>query len=175
MKTSQAPHLLIDIGEELPEKAYIDTGAFTSFISDEFLQQRFPQQTPSLRKFPGKVLDANGNEVKILGEIKSNVITPTSSFYTSVLIFKKNTAVRHHILLGITILKYCNINFSTNEIIFHSVENNVSTTSDDVLQLSLTNPKIYGVLHGQEICTPETNETKLALVFNVAQVSKELT
>ena len=103
-------------------------------------------------------MDANGNQVKIIGEMDSQIITPKGSIHTSVLVFRKNPAVMHHILLGMNVLKHGDIKFSSNKIIFNNMVNRESTTSDDVFKLRLIDKKIHGVLRGQEIFTHQPNE-----------------
>ena len=113
-------------------------------------------------------MDANGNQVKIIGEMDSQIITPAGSIHTSVLVFRKNPAVMHHILLGMNVLKHGDIQFSLNKIIFNNMVNRESTASDDVFKLRMMDNKIHGVLQGQEIFThqpaeiPEPSKAKIA-------------
>lgn len=123
-------------------------------MSDELVRKRFPNKKPKLQKFPGRVLDANGNEVNILGRIKALFITPTGTFHSSVLVFRKNPKVIHNVLIGMNVLKYGDIKFSTNQIVFEKPfggEERPSQSSNDILCLKLKNNQIHGVLQEKEV------------------------
>ena len=71
-------------------KAYVDTGASSTLIADTLLS---PSGKLSLEKYTGKVYDASGNAIPILGGARTNVVTSVGSLDTQVLVFKKTTAI----------------------------------------------------------------------------------
>ena len=83
------PHLIVDLnGKKL--KAYIDTGASVTLIAHTVLT---PPEMLSLRKYDGKVRDASGNKIPIIGEGIAKLITPAGCFKTPVLIYNKTVSV----------------------------------------------------------------------------------
>lgn len=96
-------------------KAYVDTGASATLIADTLLS---PSGKASLKKYTGKVYDASGHTVPILGEARINVVTSVGSLDTNILVFEKNRAINYDVLIGMDILKHTTINFDSREIKF---------------------------------------------------------
>ena len=96
-------------------KAYVDTGASATLIAHTLLS---PSGKASLEKYTGKVYDASGNAVPILGEARTNVVTSVGSLDTNILVFEKNSAINYDALIGMDILKHTTINFDSREIKF---------------------------------------------------------
>ena len=92
------------------------------------------------------MIDANGNPVQILGELDTQILTPKGSFVTSTLVFVKNPAVVHHVLLGMNVLKKTHLRFcEKNDIIFEDIGDNNTTPDEDIFQLKLVDTNIRGV------------------------------
>ena len=136
-------------------KAFIDTGAFATIISDTVFFEVYKNKRPVLTKFTGNVLDAGGHSISILGTVKTQVTTPAGSFNTSVLIFKKTKAVEHDILLGMNALQHTNIDFNTRQLRFTSSFPSVANRIND-LQLIISDTAIHG-LH-KSSASPNTNQ-----------------
>ena len=79
------PHITVEYNNQ-KVKAYVDTGATVTLISDVISANK----VKGLKPYEGHVLDASGNSIPILGQATALVETPAGSFNTSVLIFKKN-------------------------------------------------------------------------------------
>jgi len=101
-----------------------------------------------LREYRGRILDASGNTMKITGRIPTMVSTPTGNFRTQIIIFKTNNNVSHHMLLGMDILKFANINFGSGTIEFtRGVNNNlgsVNTEKTSFLHIDISDLEIKG-------------------------------
>lgn len=112
-----------------------------------------------LQKYPGKVLDANGNPIEILGQAKAQIVTPVGCFHTKVLIFKKAGA-KHDMLLGMNVLKNAVIDFKRNKLSF-SFNNNVTEvvrSNTDTVQIHIDSDNLQGdVLQSALITSPITD------------------
>ena len=121
-------------------KAYIDTGATTTLIADKICNSMSQELIP----YHGSVTDASGNQVPILGGLRTKIITAKGDFYTKVLVFKKNENIKYDVLLGMNILSYTSINFNTNCIIFDvSKKKNECTKIISPLNIKIKDLKIH--------------------------------
>ena len=100
---------------EITRKAYIDTGASVTLIANTILQSK---HYTNLKKYYGRVHDASGNTINIIGEINTDIRTPVGNFNTRVLIYVKTTSVDYDILLGMNILRNTCIDFGSRELTF---------------------------------------------------------
>ena len=71
-----------------------------------------------MRRFKGKVNDASGNTIPILGKANARIITSADSLDTQVLVYKKTAYVDYEVSLGMNVLKHTTINFDSKEIEF---------------------------------------------------------
>ena len=95
--------------------------------------------------YNGNVLDASGNKIPILGIMKINLTTPVGHLLISALVFKKGNA-GHDILLGMNMLKFCEINMRLRKLVIN--EKTLPKCLDsgvNVLNLSVSDLTIYGV------------------------------
>ena len=96
-------------------KAYIDTGASVTLIANTILPS---SNYVNLKKYTGRVQDASGNAINIIGEINADIRTPEGNFNTRVLVYVKTTNVDYDILLGMNILKHTCIDFRSSKLTF---------------------------------------------------------
>ena len=97
------PYLKVKLNKQTKLRGYTDSGATVSLISDAVLSEK---QLKSLRPYNRDVNDANGNTIDILGEVKVKFKVDSSSIYEKFLVFKKNKAIVHDLLIGMYILKF---------------------------------------------------------------------
>ena len=138
-KTLLVPYLTTSLNNvKIP--AYLDTGATISLISDTVL----PIQIQNLKKYAGKVVDANGQSIPIIGEDIARIITPDGSFNTRVLVFKKNALINHDLLLGMNALRYSVLDFPRKRATFSLNDRIKVGNSPNNLQLKIDDLTIKG-------------------------------
>jgi len=93
-------------------RAYLDTGASATLIAHTVLK---PASISKLREYKGKVCDASGNQIPILGAGIATVITPVGDFPAYVLVYEKKDTVDHDLLIGMNVLRYTTINFTRRD------------------------------------------------------------
>ena len=133
------PHLKVAINGK-PIKAYIDTGASITLIA----HTEVPQLLPMLKPYKGRVLDANGNKIPIIGEDEIYIDTPDGILRTRVLVFDKPPAVEYTLLLGMDVLKNCILNFEKGNIQFPKEKVfNHEDIAQDALRITVQDRTIY--------------------------------
>ena len=135
------PYLQVRLNNSII-RAYTDSGATISLISDVLLSEKLKSK---LLPFKGRVTDANGNSVPILGEIPVSMRIPSQEIRESLLVFKKTSSIAHHILIGMNILKHAILDFVTKNICFTKIDNSNKWKVDkvhDFVTLELASNKI---------------------------------
>ena len=160
--------------------AILDSGAFNTILSRNILDKIFKGKNVKLSPYHGRVLNASGHVIPILGLIKTKVVTPVSSFLTKVLIYEYNSfdSKEHSVLLGMDILRNSIMNFKDRKINF-SIDNGEYVNQEAQLTISISDEKILGgrLDSSEEIlnttcvdqCTPGTSKTGLLEEANGAR------
>ena len=107
-------------------EATIDTGSFVTLLSNEVFEKAYEKglktnpdlKRPFRHKFSANVLDASGNILPISGTFRTEIVTPAGKFPVSILLFEEGSAVGFELLLGMDVLRHCNINFLENKFKF---------------------------------------------------------
>ena len=103
-------------------RAYLDSGASTSLIADVTLSS---DTVAALKPHKGKVLDANGREIPILGKTDVYVQTPDGAFLSELLVFHKRSIMSNHdMLIGMNMLEISDCNYISRELRFRKMEQN---------------------------------------------------
>ncbi len=118
-------------------KAFIDSGACVTLISHEVFLKLYPKEKPPLLVYDKQLLDANGNKIPVLGMVDTQVSTPNGKYWTTVVLFVKDNAIEHDLLLGMNILVHTSINFSTQRLTFHSESINQAADKERATGMSL--------------------------------------
>ena len=98
------------------EKIYIDTGATVSLISNKLLTSA---QIQRIVPYHHHVIDANGNQINMLGQIDASVKTTSkNTIHESLLVYKQTEKQKFGILLGMNFLSQANIDFPNKKMTF---------------------------------------------------------
>ena len=127
------PHVQADVNGS-PVTAFLDTGASISLIAEAIV----PPTVSKWKHYSGRVNDANGNQIPILGETRVKIVTNEGTFTTDILMFRKSEKVQHEVLIGMNILRYATLDFQQRKLEF-SFPSSVQTTETTEL-LTLTIP-----------------------------------
>ena len=118
-------------------------------MTDIIFYKLFPSRRPQLNKFEGRVIDASGKQVPILGTVNTQVHTPKGTFTTTILVYNESKEVGYDLLLGMNILQHTIIDFNTLTISFlrnkQNNTNKVNNNNNVHMQLKLNDDKIHGI------------------------------
>ena len=126
-----------------PIPAFLDTGAFNTILALDVYQDIFNGKPPPLEKYGGKCLDANANPLPVMGIARGHVKTPTGTFETALLVYRRNPKVGYSLLVGMDILTRATINF-TDKVITFSCEDEPTSESHRQLKLEFPSRTISG-------------------------------
>ena len=121
------PYLNVKINNRSTIAGYIDSGATVSLLSDTSLSDK---EKTNIEPFNGRVTDANGKPIPIAGSLPIKFELQSKTVTTKILIFRKNEAIAHDLLIGMNILKFATLDFVNKKIHFSHANHN-STPSNN--------------------------------------------
>ena len=137
------PYLNVKINNRSTIAGYIDSGATVSLLSDTSLSDK---EKINMKPFNGRVSDANGKPIPIVGTLPIKFELQSQTVTTKILIFRKNEAIAHDLLIGMNILKFATLDFVNKKIYFsHANHNNshCSSCANDWLTLRVQTCQIH--------------------------------
>ena len=96
------PYFNVTLNKKATLKGHFDSGATVSLLSDKSLSNR---ERKSIKPFNGRVSDANGKPMPIIGVLPIKIEVQAQAIRTRILIFRKHKKIAYDILLGMNILK----------------------------------------------------------------------
>ena len=133
------PYVQVIINGKLTQ-AFLDTGAFSTIIADDFLHEMFADQPPQLEPYAGNCLDASGNTMNILGKAKTRIVTPNGKFSTEILVYKRCPKMEHQLLVGMDILSNSVLDLNDKRLYFTGKNNKHESINEQSYQLKIEFP-----------------------------------
>ena len=133
----------------------MDTGAYTTLISESVYRGLFQGEPPKLTPYDQRCYSASLDKMPILGKTRCLVSTPVGSFTTEALVYQRIMNQGPHLLIGSNIMDAIRANFPDRKFAFAPKKMQSNTGDDHPIRLDFRSKRITGTRREILLVFPE--------------------